>query len=163
MLYSWQDNILNLIRTSPCCDRSRTNSRRGDICRLWPGSSDPLCKPCDKVRVRSSGASFPGLSQELGNEVTLHNEASGEAVLFFFFLLRITYFHFQGNGDSFKSQSVYKGILSARCDVFTCMMIMLLPVSSVCSIFYWRICNNSSEGTGTHECKGLSPKTLLPQ
>ena len=95
---------------------------------------------CASLVTRSENiplASFPGLSQELGNEATLHNEASGEAVLFFFFLLHITYFHFQGNGDSFKSQSVYKGILSARCNVFTCMMIMLLSISSVCSVSHW--------------------------
>ena len=93
----------------------------------------------------------------------LHYIMKPQEKQFFFFLLCITYFHFQGNGDSFKSQSVYKGILSARCDVFTCMMIMLLSISSVCSVSYWRICNNSSEGTSEHRCKGLSPKTPLPQ
>ena len=76
-------------------------------------------------------ASFPGLSQELGNEATLHKDTSEEAGFF----LRITYFHFQGNGDSFKSQSVYEGILSARCNVFTCMR--MLSISSVCSISCW--------------------------
>ena len=43
---------------------------------------------CASLVTRSENiplASFPGLSQELGNEATLHNEASGEAVLFFFF------------------------------------------------------------------------------
>ena len=93
---------------------------------------------CASLVTRSENiplASFPGLSQQLGNEATVHNEASGEAVLFS--LLHITYFHFQGNGDSFKLQSIYKGILSARCNVFTCMMIMLLSISSVCSVSYW--------------------------
>lgn len=43
---------------------------------------------CASLVTRSENiplASFPGLSQELGNEATLHNEASGDAVLFFFF------------------------------------------------------------------------------
>ena len=38
------------------------------------------------------------------------------------FHFHATHSHLQGDGDSFKSQSVYKGILSARYNVFTCMI-----------------------------------------
>ena len=49
---------------------------------------------CASLVTRSENiplASFPGLSQELGNEATVHNEASGEAVFFFLYCTSHTF------------------------------------------------------------------------
>ena len=67
-------------------------------------------------------ASFPGLSWEPGNE---HNAKYMEPQENHFFIYMLHIPICQGNGDTFKSQSIYEGILSARCNMFTCIICCL--------------------------------------